>query len=131
MSDGEVYTIRRKSFWKNSRALLHNEMEIGLLKTNWRGGLSFTIKWENLSHDYVFKRTGIWNQVYFLKDSAGRELFNVQTNFRLKKLAFEYTVESDCISSPEGLEKLLFVLSVYFTNFMISNAASHAAAATS
>ena len=128
---GDRYEIRRLNFWKRTYSLLQNEMEIGQMRTNWRGRIDINLKWDNLSTDYLFRRIGIWKPVYSLSDASGNDIFSVKAAFRFRNFAYQFTVESSIRSTPEPLDKLLFLLSVYLTNFLIAKAQSHSTAAIS
>lgn len=130
MAGGGKYSFKRKSFWRNSHAFLTMEKEIGLLKVTWGGAIRFTLTWENLAREYIFKRRNIWKTTFVLSNSAGAELFTIQQQFRWKEFAYQYHAESG-ITQADELDKLLFVLSVYFTNFLLAQSASEAAAAIS
>ena len=130
MASGEKYSFKRKSFWRNSHAFFNRGKEIGLLKVTWGVAIRFTLTWENLAREYIFKRRNIWKTSFVLIDTAGNELYTIQQNFRWKEFAYQYHAIS-AISQPDELDKLLFVLSVYFANFLLAQSAAEAAAATS
>lgn len=94
MTNGSISRIENESVWKSDFIAKENEKPVFKSKFNWNSDITLsTLDLEN-NEDYILKAKGFWSDTHSLLDSHKNELLEIKSEYKWRKINWEYHIKS-------------------------------------
>ena len=93
LADNSDYQLEPKGFWDSKIELKKEEKTLLTFRMGWKGIIIKT-NFQDQEITYLLKLKGLLSSKFVLVDTDEKELLAVSTDFKWKKLNFDYTIET-------------------------------------
>jgi hypothetical protein len=123
LSDGAKYQLEPKGFWDSEIELKDETKTLLEFKMGWKGIIIKTF-FDNKEDTYLLKLNGLLSSKFVLIDSDKNELIVAETDFKWKKLNYDYNIETTQNFDNFDKKELLLLTILHGINYYMSIIAS-------
>lgn len=123
LSDGAKYQLEPKGFWDSEIELKDETKTLLQFKMGWNGIIIKTF-FDNQKDTYLLKLNGLLRSKFVLIDTEKNELIVAETDFKWKKLNYDYNIQTTKNFDNFDKKELLLLTILHGINYYMSIIAS-------